>query len=423
MVITDDARELHKNSLVMDIHCHPSLKVRLFDYKIYDHEHNFLIFPVDSSKKDEIFQMQYDLSDMIKGGVKAIWSSIYIVEHGLLDHSDPLKFGLWITKGLGFKFDKIIEDNSTPDKPYLQTMTVMELMEQQVKTARGKGFNVTYAKTFSEFENAINNGTACYIHSLEGAHMLGRKLPDTNSYLEKVQNLLAFGVCSMTLGHFMPNDVCYPVNGISPHTKESLGFNFDYSTYEMLGLTQEGKAIVDLMLDIGMIVDLNHVSPPGRKDVYEINEARGNGKLRPLVFSHIGIRRFCKNEIKTPEDWEIRKIRDSNGVIGIIFMNYWLRGFEGEPDYGLDNIVKTVVEIAKICSETESESYLNNLNFDHISIGSDMDGFTQPIDDLYNSSQMVRLTQALLNKGISQDNIKKILGGNAMRVLRLGWGK
>jgi membrane dipeptidase len=171
-----------------------------------------------------------------------------------------------------------------------------------------------------------------------------------------------------------------------------------------------------------MIVDLNHVSPPGRKDVYEINEARGNGNLKPLVFSHIGLRRNCPNEIKTPEDWEVRKIRDSNGVIGIIFMNYWIRGFEGEPDYGIDSIVKTVVDIAKICSETEDESNLNSLNFDHIAIGTDMDGFTQPIDDLYDSSQMIKLTQALLDRGLSSNNIQKILGINAMRVLREGWG-
>jgi len=421
MIITEEAKELHKNSMVMDIHCHPSLKVRLFKYKIYDHDHNILIFPADDSKKDEIFQMQYDLYDMSKGNIRAIWSSVYVVEYGLVDHSDKLSFGYWFTKNLNFPFDKYIEDNEHPERVFSQALQVMDIMEAQVKTAQDKGFKITYPKTFSEFENDIQNGNSCYIHSLEGAHMLGKKLPDTNTYIDRVRDLSRRGVCSMTLGHFMPNDICYPVNGISPHTIQTLNFIYNYETYAMLGLTTTGKAVVEEMFNAGMIVDLNHVSPPGRKDVYELNEARGNGNLRPIVFSHNGIRRLCRDELKTPDDWEIRKVRDSNGVIGIIFMNYWLRGYEGVPDLGLDNIVKTVVEIAKICSETEDESDLNALNYDHISIGSDMDGFTQPIDDLYNSSQMVRLTQALLSRGLSHDNIKKVLGENALRVLRLGW--
>lgn len=423
MEITEEAIKLHKNSPVIDIHCHPSLKVILFDYKLYLPEHRYFVFPVGSPKNDEIFRMQYDLPLMREGGVKAICSSIYIVEKGLVENSSQLKFGEWITKGLGFNFDKAIEDTATGDKLYYQTLSLMEIMEAQVEMSSKNGFNVIFAKSVSQLESALSEGKTCLIHSLEGSHMLGRDLPGTGSYLDRIENLREWGVCSMTLAHFMPNDICYPVNGLSPQTRKALHFRYDYSAYELIGLNTIGKSVVEKMFDIGMIVDLTHLSPQGRKDVYGLNETRGKGHMRPLVFSHTGLKRNCPDELLSPEDWEVRKIRDSNGVIGVIFMNYWLRGFEGEPDNGIDNIVKTIIDIAKICSETESDYDINALNFNHASIGSDMDGFTQPVDDLYDSSQMMKLTQAMINRGISHENIQKVLGLNALRVFRLGWGK
>ncbi|RPI19267.1 MAG: hypothetical protein EHM58_02090 [Ignavibacteriae bacterium] len=420
--ISDEAERIHTESNVIDIHCHPSLKVNLFDYKIYLPEHHYLFFDIESPKKDEIFHMQYDLPKMCAGGVKGIWDSIYIVERGLIDHSDPLKFAYWLTKGLGLKFDRAVENNETPDKPFYQTLQLMETMEAQMINAQKKGFNAIYARSFDEFQQGIRDGKICFVHSIEGAHILGNCLSDPNVYLQRIESLSYSGVCSITLGHFMPNSICFPPNGISPLTKEHMGFHYNYEPNTYIGLTQTGKDVVSLMLDLGMIVDLNHVSPAGRTDVYSLNEARGSGNMRPLVFSHIGIREYIPNELSAPDEREILKIRDCNGVIGVIFMNYWLKGTESGQDEGIDNIIQTIQRIAQICAETSS-TYEDDLNYNHIAIGSDMDGFTQPVDDLYKASQMQRLTQRMLDKGIKEENIKKVLGGNAMRVLELGWGK
>jgi membrane dipeptidase len=56
-------------------------------------------------------------------------------------------------------------------------------------------------------------------------------------------------------------------------------------------------------------------------------------------------------------------------------------------------------------------------------LGTDFDGFTTPPDDLDNVSQMPRLTQRLVVDGHSEAAIKKILGGNALRAIRQGWGR
>jgi len=60
---------------------------------------------------------------------------------------------------------------------------------------------------------------------------------------------------------------------------------------------------------------------------------------------------------------------------------------------------------------------------DVVGIGTDFDGFTTPPDDLDNASQMQRLTQRLIIDGHGEVTIKKILGGNALRVIRQEWGK
>ena len=59
--------------------------------------------------------------------------------------------------------------------------------------------------------------------------------------------------------------------------------------------------------------------------------------------------------------------------------------------------------------------------WDHVMIGTDFDGLTDPPDDVRDSSELPAVTSMLLDKGLPESDIKKILGGNAMRVLRAGW--
>lgn len=419
MNISEEVKALHKESTVMDIHCHPSNKVMLFDYKIYEDKHYVLpdfpipLDPVPTSPDDEIFQMQYDLSQMDKGGVNSIWSCIYVVEKGLADYSS-LKYGVWASAFLGMGFEKVFE-RDTPSGAFVQATELMQKMEEQVKTAKDMGRKVRFAKNTDELRAGLTSGEKCFIHSLEGAHLLGRNYDNPQKYFDALEAYHNLGVCAMTLAHFFPNNLCFPVNGISPHTKESIGFTYDgYKSFENVGLTEVGRAIAEKMLDIGMIIDLTHLSPKGRKDVYEINNRRVSRglKKRPLVFTHVGVREFCKAELQTPANEEILEIKNCGGTIGVIFMNYWLRGSEGEPDLGIKNIQSTIKWIAHICG-----------NYEHISIGSDLDGLTQPVDDLYTSSQMMRLTQTLYDDPQidGAENIKKILGSNSMRVLEEGW--
>jgi membrane dipeptidase len=160
------------------------------------------------------------------------------------------------------------------------------------------------------------------------------------------------------------------------------------------------------MLNLGILMDLSHLTPVGRKEVYEIN--RTHPSRRPLVFSHVGVKKFCDTPYNLSDE-EIRIVADSGGVIGVIFMNYWLACTDQK--YGMNYITDTI-------------KHLRNVGgIECIAIGSDFDGFTDPPDDIKDASQMPALTESLLQAGFSSEEVEKISGKNVMRVLENGWGK
>ena len=120
-------------------------------------------------------------------------------------------------------------------------------------------------------------------------------------------------------------------------------------------------------------------------------------------------------------DDEIDAICACDGTIGIIPENYWLIGCDAalgnrsKKNYknGIEFIVETVDYINK---------KTRRRNYDNISVGTDFDGFADAPNDLYKPSQLPYLIKALLKNGVSDENIRKIMSGNALRLLRYGWG-
>jgi hypothetical protein len=112
-------------------------------------------------------------------------------------------------------------------------------------------------------------------------------------------------------------------------------------------------------------------------------------------------------------DEEISKIHHCHGVIGLIADNYWVFGEEEKPFQDNPGIPKLI----------ETIDYIHNITgtYENIAIGTDYDGFTDTSDDLRDPSQMPNLTQALLDHINDPAQVKLILGGNALRVLREGW--
>ena len=199
-------------------------------------------------------------------------------------------------------------------------------------------------------------------------------LQDLEGKFANLDTLYAAGFRMAGLAHFFDNDVAGSMHG------EAKG-----------GLTPLGRQVMRRMEAIGMIVDIAHSSHATIAEV--LATAR-----RPVVASHGGVQATCKVNRNLIDD-EIRGVARTGGVIGI---GYW---------------------DAAICS-TKPEAaaaaiaHVRDLvGIDHVGLGSDFDG---AVTTGFDSSQIAAVTQALIDRGFSDADIAKVMGGNVLRVLRAG---
>ena len=266
------------------------------------------------------------------------------------------------------------------------------------------------------------------IHSVEGAHSLhgiecGKEIADfdklslrhENEVLNNLQTLYDRGVAYLTLAHFYPNACIespvfpYPEYGLRLSRWKGLLDKWDHTK----GLTPTGEAVVERMLELGMLIDITHMTPPARARVYQLVEHHNKGEC--LLASHTGSYSINPDPYAL-QDWELSWMGNHGCVIGVIFMNYWLSPVDTKM--GIKYIMQTIDRITQFGGVKTA------------AIGSDFDGMTDPPDELTDMSHMPRLTRELAsawrspdNPKYSEDDIQKILGGNALRLLRSGWGQ
>jgi membrane dipeptidase len=308
----------------------------------------------------------------------------------MIDDCKFMGIGLWVMGIFNSKFRRIRKGN-----PFEVTMEIMNHFEQAVEQAKQKGWpDLVLARSLTELKNAQSAGKMVMLHAVEGAHSLSGKL-------ENIRKLYDAGVCMLTLAHFYENEATQTVGGI-PSDKKFL-WCFKKEHEQTGGLSDFGKQVVQEMIELGILIDMTHCTPQGRKEIFEINQNR-----RPLIFSHNGVSALNSHHMN-PTDEEIKKIADCGGVVGIIFMNHWLAA--GDQKNGLDLIVKTIKHL------------IEKGGIDSVAIGADFDGFTDPPDDLKNASEYPKLIPLLDSTGLSSEDIEKIFHKNAMRVFENGWGK
>jgi membrane dipeptidase len=154
------------------------------------------------------------------------------------------------------------------------------------------------------------------------------------------------------------------------------------------GLTDLGRQWVRAMESKHMLIDLAHASPATLRDVTAI-------ATRPLIVSHTGVKGTCDNPRNLSDD-ELRAVAKTNGVIGI---GLWDTATCGSDAQATARAIRYAANIVGV---------------NHVALGSDFDGaVTTPFD----SSGWALLTGALLKEGFSEEDIRKIMGENVVRVL------
>ena len=154
------------------------------------------------------------------------------------------------------------------------------------------------------------------------------------------------------------------------------------------GLSDFGRQVVREMQQRRMIVDLAHASPQMVRDVLAMPGTRP-------ILSHTGIHGHCPSPRNLSDDL-VRAIAAKGGVIGI---GYWADVNCGGTPADIAASVKAAIAL---------------VGEDHVSLGSDYDG---SVDAPFDASRLAVLTQALIDAGLSDAQIAKVMGGNMIRYL------
>lgn len=196
----------------------------------------------------------------------------------------------------------------------------------------------------------------------EGSHAL-----DGN--LANIQRLYYAGLRMMSLQHFFDNKL-----GGSLHGESNAG------------LTEFGRQAVLEMDALGIMIDVSHSSPQVVDDVLNLIDS-------PLIVSHTGFKGHCDRK-RNISDALIARIAERGGLIGV---GFWSEAVCGEDVAAIADAIAYGVD---------------TFGVDAVALGSDWDGaVTTPID----ASDLAYLTSALINRGLTPEEIRAVMGGNTIR--------
>ena len=242
--------------------------------------------------------------------------------------------------------------------------------------------------------------------------------------LSRIKQYHDLGARYITLCHSRNNDICDSSN--------------DPGGPEHNGLSQFGIQVVKEMNNIGMMVDVSHISDKSFYDVLSVTKA-------PVIASHSSSRALCCNPRNLSDDM-LLALKENGGVIQICILSAYLKTKEPNPEMGsklkeLQNrfgsydtissedrksqMRKEYREIRKryekLAAVTDVVDHIDHVvqvaGIDHVGIGTDFDG-GGGVEGCMNVSEMKNITIELLRRGYSKKEVEKIWSGNIMRVLR-----
>jgi membrane dipeptidase len=366
--ISDKARKLHFSSIVIDTHDDTT-------QRLLDPHFDIAVPHADGN---------IDLPRMRDGGLTAIFFSIWI--NGKILGPDAVK----------------------------QALDQIDAVREMVRKHPN---DFILATTADDIREAKKQHKIAALMGVEGGHMMGNDLAVLRTFA-------ALGVRYMTLTHMQNNEWA----------------DSSTATPEHNGLTDFGRDVVREMNRLGMMVDVSHISDKTFYDVLEVSKA-------PVIASHSSCRALC-NAPRNMTDDMIRDLAKHGGVIQINyhvgFLSQEFRDYEKahpETEKEINDEIKKRCGTDESCTSVAGDQIVRDFmkegklpkvdwtliidhidhavkiaGADHVGLGSDFDGAVMPLG-MEDATHLPQITDALLKKGYSESDIRKILGENTLRVL------
>jgi membrane dipeptidase len=269
------------------------------------------------------------------------------------------------------------------------------------------------ATTAADIRRAKKQGKVAALMGIEGGHAL-------ENSLFALRDFYRLGVRYMTLTHNNANDWA-DSNRESKHN----------------GLTEFGREVVREMNRIGMLVDVSHVADKTMADVLDISTA-------PIIASHSSARAIANHPRNIPDDL-LRRIAKNGGVVMINFYPAFISEAYLAADRARDERLKAQRDALRAQFKDDAKRLaeelqkLNDANplppvplsvlidhfdhvakvagIDHVGIGSDFDGVPTLPQGMEDIAQLPKITYELLRRGYSEQDVRKVLGENFLRVM------
>jgi membrane dipeptidase len=333
-----------------------------------------------------------------------------------------LDFGKAKAGNLGAEFFSIWVEPEANKGHYAKR--ALELIDSVYQQAEKHSDQMVMAFSAADIVNARTGPKKRFaaLLGVEGGHAIENSLP-------VLRDFYRLGVRYMTLTWSNTNEWA-----------DSSGDITDEKIPHHNGLTPFGKEVVREMNRLGMMIDVSHVSDKTFFDTMLISRA-------PVIASHSSSRALTNHPRNMTDDM-LRALAKNGGVVMINYNAGFLsEEFRIASEKRNGNIVAAMAAMSKKCGGNEActtmegerldheamakgelpkvswEKIIDHIDhavkaagIDHVGLGSDFDGATMPLG-LEDVSKLPKITDALLNKGYSERDVEKILGGNILRVM------
>lgn len=322
----------------------------------------------------------------------------------------------WKEGGLDVQIFSVYCDGAA-EKPYAYANREMDILDAVAARNPDK---IVKVSNYAELMKVVKQGKIAAMFGVEGGHMI-------EDDLSKLEALYKRGARYLTLTH-----------NVAPSWATSAADETTKPNLPHKGLTEFGKQVVQRMNQLGMMVDVSHVGDQTFWDVIKLTS-------KPIIASHSSVYALTPHRRNLKDD-QIRAIAKNGGVIQINFNpgfidstfnkkeNAFLEKHAAENDSlmksGMDDFYASDYLYQKYAEEVlairpplnlviQHIDYIVKLvGADYVGLGSDFDGITLNPRDLDDVTSYPLITKALVEKGYSEKDIVKILGGNFLRVLK-----